>query len=268
MNKEAKERYARMQLKNGWDLPPGVRPPQTGRKRRLIRAYELIVLKTDEEYERDFKKPVNPPFKADEKKPVNAAPAQTVPEENTPKLETLSEEELIKIRRVHRIVAAAAVLFVVLAAGARILFGPAILLADISKFKDVEIEIEGMEDETVEVTIGELAKMKKTSLHKDVHNGELTEDEEPLSGDAIGPTLETLLKHYGKSVDDFRTMRVYGANDRSKAYVRTMKEEEIILSVADGRKVLGEKEAPLRIATDAEEPSEWFGGVSRIVFTK
>ena len=33
-------------------------------------------------------------------------------------------------------------------------------------------------------------------------------------------------------VDDFKTMRVYAGNDQSKAYVRTMKEEEIILSVS------------------------------------
>ncbi len=43
-------RYNKKDLKNGWDLPPNEKIPLTGRKQRLLRAYELLIVKSDEEY--------------------------------------------------------------------------------------------------------------------------------------------------------------------------------------------------------------------------
>ncbi len=42
--------YNKKDLKNGWDLPPNEKIPLTGRKQRLLRAYELLIVKSDEEY--------------------------------------------------------------------------------------------------------------------------------------------------------------------------------------------------------------------------
>lgn len=260
--KQEKERYERMQLKNGWDLPKGEKPPATGRSMRLARAYELLVLKSDEELAAHKEKKTDSVVHK-KQQVVYKANRSTASNE----LITISNESWRKKKRRRLMIILAGVLLLGLAIGCRILFGPAILTADISKYRDVEIEVEGLKDEPFTVTVGEIAKMKKTSLHMEVHNGELGNDEEPLSGDAIGPTLTTFMAHYGKTPEDFKTMRVYAGNDQSKAYVHTMKEEEIIMSVANGRYALGEKEMPLRLATSTEDPSEWFGWVRKIVFT-
>ena len=45
-----KSQYRRLNLKNGWDLPKGEKIPLTGRRQELVRAYELLVQKTDEDY--------------------------------------------------------------------------------------------------------------------------------------------------------------------------------------------------------------------------
>lgn len=42
--------FNKKELKNGWDLPQNEKIPLTGRKQRLLRAYELLIIKSDEEY--------------------------------------------------------------------------------------------------------------------------------------------------------------------------------------------------------------------------
>ena len=52
-SKETKDRYGRMQLKNGPEIAAGEKKPPSIRKQRLARAYELLVLKSDEDYIRE-----------------------------------------------------------------------------------------------------------------------------------------------------------------------------------------------------------------------
>ena len=47
-----------------------------------------------------------------------------------------------------------------------------------------------------------------------------------------------------------------------------MKEQEIILSIANGSKPLLEKQAPLRIAVDDQEADAWTGWVRKLEFIK
>lgn len=186
-------------------------------------------------------------------------------------LHGLSAVPLKDWKRRRRRVATVAIIALVLilgSIGARIAFGPAILLADISRYENIEITIEGLKDEPFTITAGELSKMPMVRVSVPVHNGELTKDETPELGKAIGPTLETFLEKYGAATDDFRSMRVYRDNEYSTSYVRTMKEKTMVLSIANGRKPLGEKEAPLRIAVEGEDTGEWTGWVRRIVFTR
>ena len=278
MDSKEKERYARMQLKNGWDLPPGEKPPLTGRRQEMVRAYELLVLRSDEELAGRIPSDPEPVSRqsavdaaeaaVDRKKTAVSEGTQPESAETPEKISMISSEDYRRRRRKKILTAVAAAAVLIAAAVLRFAFGPAILLADISTYKDVEVEIEGLKDEPFTVTIGEIAKMKKKKIHVDVHEQELAEGEEPERGDAVGPTLETFLRKYGKTVDDFRSMRVYAGNDNSKAYVRTMKEKTVILSVANGRRPLGEKQAPLRIAVEGEDVSEWSGWIRKIVFTQ
>ena len=52
-----KNQYRRLNLKNGWDLPKGEKVPLTGRRQELVRAYELLVQKTDEDYLKEAQLP-------------------------------------------------------------------------------------------------------------------------------------------------------------------------------------------------------------------
>ena len=302
-----KEIYKRLYLKNGWDLPAGEKPPLTGRKQYLLRAYELLVKKEDSEYESDYYRAQNrakeEPLKKDRAdmegtdterigarsdsftdrdgfgrtdsvkeagKSISGAEsgAKEIPDEQDILAQARAgNDDVWKARRRFRFrlitgILAAAVVICWL----RLAFGPAILTADISAYQDVTIEIVGISDQPFLITPAELSSMKKKAISVPVHEGEVAADEIPETGKAIGPTLDTFLKKYGKTTDDFRSMRVYTQKETSTAYVRTMKEEELILSIANGRKPLGEKQAPLRIASESMRAEEWSGWIRRIEF--
>ena len=287
-------------IKSGWDLPEGETPPISGRKRESIRAYELLELRTEEDYieQAEITRKVREENRRikeenrriiEEKRKQGQVPEVTLPEpvsyeeilqqdtvagsairssgERTDGIRTVSNQEW-KRRRRKRICIILLVLIVLLgAADLMLAFGPPILTADISRYEDVEIEVEGVSDEVFTITPGDLAKLPLTRVSVPVHQGELAEGEAPELGKAIGPTLEEFLKQYGKTPEDFRSMKVYNERETSTAFVKTMKEETIVLSVANGRKPLGEKEAPLRIAIDGKDPGEWSGWIRKIVFT-
>lgn len=248
------EKYQRLGLKNGYDLPEGETPPLTGKKQEMRRAYELLVLKDDFD--------VSPERKSERGKQQAPQSASSVMEV----LDVMTKEELKARKGKRRMIAAGLILSFAIVITGRLLFGPAILTADISSYEEVKIEVTGLEDKPIYITAGELADMRKKSIKVDVHQGEVPEGQLPEEGKAIGPTLETFLGKYGKKTEDFRAMRVYQENGSSKAYVRTMKEKEIILSVANGGDPLGEKQAPLRIAVRDEDAGEWFGWVRKIEF--
>ncbi len=293
-----KEIYKRLNLKNGWDLPKGEKPPLTGRKQQLIRAYELLILKSDEEYIQEAEaakrrnvttgKPhIQQGLKPEAaEQPTDVATVTPATEQTESGWENLRDELPIskdekdilaaaraaddtdwkKVRQKKRLISLAACAAVVVIAVCRLLFGPAILTADIASYKDVPIEIVGLTDKPFVITPGELAKMKKTRLQVEVHEEEVAEGEKPELGIAVGPTLDTFLKKYDMTTDDIRSMKVYDEKDESTAYVRTLEEDEIILSVANGKEALGEKEAPLRIAASGQEAAEWSGWIRRIEF--
>ncbi len=293
--------YGRLRLKNGWDPEGGEKAPATGRKRENARAHELLVMKSDEEYEQEAEETRLLRERKKHQKTVEAArmilaeasqqgrpsqaPAVSEPAEEerpvpVPKpafvqkpgslhgLEAMSDEDYRRKRRRKLQMVILALILILAAADARLAFGPPLLLADISGYEKVEIEVDGLTEEPVMITAKDLSKMKLTKVKVDVHQGELAEGEVPELGIALGPTLDEFLKRYGKTTDDFRSMKVYNENDKSTAYVRTMKEEKVVLSIANGRKPLGEKEAPLRIAVDGEDPGSWSGWIRRIVFTE
>lgn len=308
------DRYDRMNLKNGWDLPPGEIPPATGKKRSDIRAWELLVLKSDEEYRREAEEARQKRAWKAETRRLNAARTilnhvnrygyagfEEMPEgpgtgpagRTGPAVKeaapagsgvgeaaesgdagsyqgiAIEEKSTWRKKRIRNLsIILAAVILLLGAADARIAFGSAITLADMEPYEKMEIQVEGLTEKPFAITVKDLRKMSMTKMKKPVHQGELTEDETPERGRAVGPTLDTFLAEYGRSRDEFRSMKVYTASEKSTAYVRTLREEEIILSVADGNFPLTQKEAPLRIAPSGAEPGEWSGGIRRIVFNE
>lgn len=278
-----KEAYRRLNLKNGWDLPKGEKPPLTGRKQELIRAYELLVQKSDEDYMRDAEAKKEKMHRREAGGPVRGAGTQSTETkkifegtsadgiktagEMPAELYELTEADWRKRHKIRLLTGTVIVLAAVIVIGGRVLFGPPVLTANISAYEDVPITIEGITEEPFDITPKELSKMRKDSIRVEVHEEELGPDDVAELGRAIGPTVETFLKAYGVSLEDVRSMKVYAENDRSTAYVHTLEDSKIILSVANGRKPLGEKEAPLRIAVADSDAGEWSGWIRRIVFT-
>ena len=283
-------------IKSGWDLPEGEEAPVSGRKRESMRAYELLEMRTEEEYieraeatrkVREENRRIKEENRQiiEEKRKAGEIPKVDLPqppsyeeiltsekktdrqEQRNDGIKTTSAAEWKHKRRKRICMILLGVILLLGAADLRLVLGPPILTADISNYEDIEIHIEGITDEPFTITAGDLADMRLTKISVPVHQGELAEDEEPELGRAIGPTLDEFLKQYGKTKDDFRIMKVYDERDRSTAYVGTMKEKTIVFSVANGRKALGEKEAPLRIAVDGEDPGQWSGWIRKIVFT-
>ncbi|MFR2564972.1 MAG: hypothetical protein ACLS8Q_08695, partial [Anaerovoracaceae bacterium] len=69
--------------------------------------------------------------------------------------------------------------------------------ADISGYENEKITIEGLGDETINVTTGELKELDciRKSVTTQSKGGE-------IAVETAGPTLETLLEQYGVSMDD------------------------------------------------------------------
>lgn len=266
-----KEDCRRLNLKNGWDLPNKGRPPLTGHRQELIRAYELLVKKTDDEYLHEVREPDIDLQQSDihtNKMLQYAGESETATASQTlDELYDLTDGNWKKRRKKHLLTGCAVAVAAVVVIGGRLLFGSSILTADISTYQDVAITIEGLTEEPFEVTPKDLSKMRMETIHVDVHEEELGPDDVKELGKAIGPTVETFLSEYGFSLDEVRSMKVYAENETSTAYVHTLEDSEVILSVANGRRPLGEKEAPLRIAVDTDDAGEWSGWIRRIVFT-
>lgn len=293
ISKKDKYKYDRMHLKNGPDLQKGEKKPPSVRKQKTARAYELLVLKSDEDYIKgaENRKRETAPLKTADIRPViepSEDPKDKLLEEDlavdrkennmletrersdyTHKiLDSLTEKEWQNKRRRKKILIICSIIALVLVFAGRFVFGPPILLADISSYENTPIQVEGIKKKAFDITPAQLSEMSKESVKVEVVQGELTDDEEPELGRAIGPTLETFLKKYGRTTDDFRSLRVYSDSGSSKAYVQTMKEKKLVLSIANGRTMLKEKEMPLRIAVDGERADEWFGNVRKLVLVK
>ncbi|SDB19734.1 hypothetical protein [Eubacterium oxidoreducens] len=240
--------YKNLNLKNGWDLPKDMAIPLTGFRMKRRRERELLL----KEEVKEYVVPEN-----DTKRGTDAGEADFVKKAKEDTQAGKLGNTKLKRRTIGAIILAAVVIVVL-----RLSFGPPILLADISSYENVEITIEGLTDEAFTITPKELSKMKLDKTTVEIHS------EEADTESAIGPTLDTFLASYGRSVDEFRSMKVYTAKDVSNAYVKTLEEETLILSIANGNEALEEKIAPLQIAIKDGSADEWTGYVVKIVFTE
>ena len=142
----------------------------------------------------------------------------------------------------------------------RIQCGPAILFADISAYADEEILITGLLDEDFTITPFELTEL---DLVRDTAVG--TSDKAGTV-QAIGPTLETFVEAYGKDLDDFEKVKFIAEDDYTTSLVESL-DEEIILSVANGRESLEDYQQPLRVVIPGVDSGTWVRMVIEIEFT-
>ena len=85
---------------------------------------------------------------------------------------------------------------------------------------------------------------------------------------AYGPTLETFLAQYGKTLDEFKSVKFYASDDYTVTLGRvTWEKYDVILSVAEGSKPLPEYQWPLRILIPGGDSGNWVRLVTKIEFT-
>lgn len=143
----------------------------------------------------------------------------------------------------------------------RVSFGSAILWANISEYENKKVLVTGLTKEDFYITPKELSKMKMVSVTAKGSSAKAG----TVKG--IGPTMETFLKKYGKTVDDFKQVKFYASDDYTTVLVKTLHEKEVILSIAKGREPLDEYQRPLRIVIPDEDSGKWIRLVTKMEFT-
>lgn len=134
--------------------------------------------------------------------------------------------------------------------------------ADISAYENERILVTGLLEEDFYITPAELVQLEcveATAKGKTAKAGTVQ---------AYGPTLETFLGSYGKSLDEFYSIKFCAADDYDVTLGRqTFEECEVILSVANGSKALYEEQQPLRIVIPEADSGKWIRMVTEIKFT-
>lgn len=133
---------------------------------------------------------------------------------------------------------------------------------DISDYGEEQILITGLTEEDFYITPNELLQMEcvsETAQGKTAKAGKVQ---------AYGPTMETFLAAYGKSLDELYSIRLIASDDYKVTLGRaTWEKYDIILSVANGNKALDDYQQPLRIVIPGGDSGNWARMVVRIEFT-
>ncbi len=134
--------------------------------------------------------------------------------------------------------------------------------ADISAYGNEIIQVEGLTDEIFDVTPYELAEMDCVS---DVAVGQT---EKAGTVRAYGPTLETFVENYGRTLDEFYSV-TFKAYDGyiTKLGEATWDKYEVILSISEGNKPLEDWRQPMRVVIPGADSGRWEYGVGVITFT-
>ncbi|MCD8208706.1 MAG: hypothetical protein LUD72_12270, partial [Bacteroidales bacterium] len=134
--------------------------------------------------------------------------------------------------------------------------------ADISSYGDELIQVEGLTDEIFNVTPNELAEMDCVS---DVAVGQT---EKAGTVRAYGPTLETFVENYGRTLDEFYSIEFIAYDGYTSVLGKaTWDKYEVILSIADGNQPLEDWRQPMRVVIPGADSGRWIYGVGMITFT-
>lgn len=133
--------------------------------------------------------------------------------------------------------------------------------ADISAYEDQEIRIIGLTEEEFTVTVGELADM-------DCRSATATGTSQKAGTvKAYGPTLQTFVETYGRSLDEFRSVTFRATDDYDVTLAAlTWDSYDVILSVANGSEPLDEYQQPVRLVIPGGDSGKWVRMVYEIEF--
>ncbi|MGD0152512.1 MAG: molybdopterin-dependent oxidoreductase [Thermacetogeniaceae bacterium] len=124
-----------------------------------------------------------------------------------------------------------------------------------------QILVHGLQDGDWEITLGDLKKLPAVTRHAEAtrSNGE------EIRVDATGPLLDTLLKKYGKSQQEFDRVRFTARDNYSIAVpADILKSRSIILSYINDGKPLEADWQPIRVVIPGERAMYWVKDMIRI----
>ena len=126
-----------------------------------------------------------------------------------------------------------------------------------------QILIHGLQDQDFDITLGDLKKLPAVTRYAEAtqSNGE------EIRVEATGPLLDTLLKEYGKSQQDFSRIRFTARDNYSIAVPSDiLKNRQIILSYINDGKPLEDDWQPIRVVIPGEMAMYWVKDMIRIDF--
>lgn len=133
---------------------------------------------------------------------------------------------------------------------------------DISEYENDQILITGLLEEDFYITPGELAELdcvKATATGATEKAGTV---------EAYGPTLETFLAQYDKTLDEFKSIKFVGEDDYAITLGKVSWDKyDIIMSIASGNDPLEKDRRPLRLLIPGAQSGNWIYMITEIQFT-
>jgi hypothetical protein len=130
-------------------------------------------------------------------------------------------------------------------------------------FDGEKIVVHGLKDQDFEITLGELKTLPVVTRHGQARQS----NGQTVNVKATGPLLDTFLKQYGKTQQDFSRIRFSAKDNYSIAVPHDILENrEVILSYINDGKPLEDDWQPLRIVIPGERSMYWVRSMNRIDF--
>ena len=131
------------------------------------------------------------------------------------------------------------------------------------KYLDKEVVVTGLTDEAIPLKISDFVAMEAT---KEKAEG-LRSNGDVVKFTAVGPSIDTLLKEYGKTREDYTSVR-FSATDGFSVIIpkEVFKNRQIVLAYMNGNKALDKYNVPLRVIVVGERAMYWARMLDKIEF--
>lgn len=134
---------------------------------------------------------------------------------------------------------------------------------DIAGYENEKIILSGLADNDEEITIAELKELKCITKKTQSTSDKIGEVK------ATGPLLTTVAESYGKNLDDYSKVIIYGQDEYDiKLNSDFLKENQVILAIGIDGQPLDKESVPLRIIIPESDSAYWVRMVSKIEFVK
>ena len=130
---------------------------------------------------------------------------------------------------------------------------------DVSGYADKEILIEGISEDPVTLTIGQLKEMECISVKTESTSDKIGKVK------ATGPTLETVLAKEGAEIGNVKKITFHGRDDYEYSLREDyIAEHDIILAIGIDGAPLTEEDAPCRIIIPKSDSAYWLRMLDKI----